>query len=64
MALWLWYIKLISITVCSIRYKIMTGTEPLNKDSSPPHHEAQTVKLKMEDKMVQLQKKVIKKAHY
>ena len=57
MVLWLWYIKLISITVCSIRYKIMTGTEPLNKDSSPPHHEAQTVKLKMEDKMVQLQKK-------
>ena len=30
---------------------IVAGTEPLNKDGSPPHHEAQTVKLEMEDKM-------------
>ena len=32
----------------------MTGTEPLNEDGSPPHCEAQTVKLEMEDKMVQI----------
>ena len=34
----------------------MTGTEPLNADGSPPHHVAQTVKLEMEDKMVQIKK--------
>ena len=31
-----WYL----ITVCSIRFKYMAGTEPLNEDSSPPHYEA------------------------
>ena len=34
----------------------MTKTEPLNDDGSPPHHETQTVKLEMEDKMVQIKK--------
>ena len=29
----------------------MAGTEPFSEDSSPPNPEAQTVKLKMEDKM-------------
>ena len=27
-----------------------------NEDGSPPHHEARTVKLKMEDKMVRIKK--------
>ena len=30
----------------------MTETKPLNEDGSPPHREAQTVKLEMKDKMV------------
>ena len=34
----------------------MTETKPLNEDGSPPHREAQTVKLEMEDKMVQIKK--------
>ena len=34
----------------------MTGTEPLNEDGSPPHREVQTVKLKMENKMVPIKK--------
>ena len=38
------------------KVKIMAGTEPHNEDSSPPHCEAQTVKLKMEEKMVQIKK--------
>ena len=40
------------------KVQIMTGTEPLNKDGSPPHREARIVKLEMEDKMVQI---IIKK---
>ena len=35
----------------------MTGTEPFNKDGSPPHREARTVKLEMEDKRVQIKKR-------
>ena len=31
--------------------EILARTEPLNKDSSPPHHEARNKKLRMEDKM-------------
>ena len=34
----------------------MAETEPLNQDGSPPHREDQTVKLEMEDKMVQIKK--------
>ena len=34
--------------------KILTGTEPLNEDCSPPHRETRTVKLEMEDKIVQI----------
>ena len=34
----------------------LTETEPLNEDGSSPHREAQTMKLKMEDKMVQIKK--------
>ena len=37
-------------------FNIMAATEPLNGDGSPPHREAQTVKLEMEDKMVQIKK--------
>ena len=37
----------------------MTGTEPFNKDGSPPHCKARTMKLEMEDKMVQIKKKKI-----
>ena len=36
--------------------KKLTGTEPLNKDGSPPHREVWTVKLEMEDKMLQIKK--------
>ena len=35
---------------------MVTGAEPLNEDGSPPHREAQTVKLEMEDQMVQIKK--------
>ena len=35
---------------------IMTGTEPLKKNGRPPHREARTVKLVMEDNMVQIKK--------
>ena len=31
----------------------MAGTEPLNEDGSPPHHEARIVELEMEEKMVE-----------
>ena len=46
------------LMIYSLQHKvqIMTGTEPLNEDSSPPHWEARTVKLKMEDKMVLIKK--------
>ena len=37
------------------KVQIMTETEPLN-NGSPAHHEAGTVKLNMEDKMVQIKK--------
>ena len=40
------------------KVQIMTGTEPLNEDGTPPHCKARTVKLEMEDKMVQIYKKV------
>ena len=41
----------------SLQNKVqMTKTEPLNEDCSPPHHKTQTVKLEMEDKMVQIKK--------
>ena len=54
MALWLLYIM---ISHHSLQNKVqMTKTEPLNEDGSPPHHETQTVKLEMEDKMVQIKK--------
>ena len=38
------------------KVQVMAGTEPLNEDGSPPHHEAKTVKLENEmlDKMVQI----------
>ena len=32
--------------------EILAGAEPLNEVGSPPHHEAQSVKLEMVDKMV------------
>ena len=38
------------------KVQIMTGTEPINEDGSPPHREAQTVKLEKVDKMVQIKK--------
>ena len=34
----------------------MARTEPLNEGGSPPHREAWTMKLEMEDKMVQIKK--------
>ena len=37
----------------------MTATEPFKEDGSPPHCEARTMKLEMEDKMVQIKKKKI-----
>ena len=38
----------------------MARTEPLNEDGSLPHPEARTVKLEMEDKMIQIKKRVVK----
>ena len=40
------------------KLQILARTEPLNEDRSPPHHEARTVKLEMEDKMVQIKKTI------
>ena len=45
--------------ICHTQVEFVTGTEPLNKDSSPPHREARTVKLEMEDKLVQIKKSLI-----
>ena len=32
----------------------MTGTDPLNKNGNPPHRKTRTVKLELEEKMVQI----------
>ena len=38
------------------RETLLTGTEPLNEDGSPHIANFETVKLEMEDKMVQIKK--------
>ena len=51
------HVAVVYLIFChSLQHKvqIMTGTEPLTKDGSPPHPKARTVKLEMEDKMVQI----------
>ena len=46
------------------KVQIMTGTEPLNEDGTPPHCKARTVKLEMEDKMVQIKNNNLEKINY